>query len=62
MVSTTTMCAQTWVKPTENLPKITFDGVEEEFVPLQTHFHHFLSEHTIDGVHYPLETHLVSTG
>ncbi|KAF5841505.1 alpha carbonic anhydrase [Dunaliella salina] len=45
--------------PTDNLPTITIDGTDMSFTPLQFHFHHFLSEHTINGVHYPLESHIV---
>ena len=48
-----------WTEPNSDLPNITIDGVDEEFIPIQTHFHHFASEHTIDGKIYPLETHLV---
>lgn len=42
-----------------SLPTITIDGTEQTFKPLQVHFHHFSSEHTVDGMAYPLESHLV---
>ena len=42
-----------------NLPSITIDGTSHTFEPLQLHFHHFASEHTVDGKIFPLEMHLV---
>ncbi|KAF5841504.1 carbonic anhydrase [Dunaliella salina] len=42
-----------------SLPTITIDGTEQTFKPLQVHFHHFSSEHTVDGMAYPLESHMV---
>nr|AAO83593.1 carbonic anhydrase [Dunaliella salina] len=49
-----------WDAPTSgNLPTIMIDGTEQRFQPIQLHFHHFASEHTINGQLYPLEAHLV---
>nr|AAP33144.1 duplicated carbonic anhydrase [Dunaliella salina] len=45
--------------PTNNLPTVNIDGNDESFRPIQLHFHHFSSEHTVDGMIYPLEAHLV---
>nr|AFK94156.1 duplicated carbonic anhydrase [Dunaliella viridis] len=45
--------------PTNNLPTISINGNEESFRPIQLHFHHFSSEHTVGGMIYPLEAHLV---
>eukprot|EP00983_Pelagomonas_calceolata_P082573 1155964-Pelagomonas_calceolata.AAC.4 len=42
-----------------SLPTITIGEVEHKFTPLQVHFHHFASEHTVDGMEYPLEAHVV---
>jgi carbonic anhydrase len=36
-------------------------GMSEEFEVLEFHFHH-KSEHTIEGVHYDLEMHIVHIG
>ncbi|KAF5828547.1 carbonic anhydrase [Dunaliella salina] len=41
------------------LPTISIDGTERSFRPIQVHWHFFLSEHTVDGIHYPLEGHIV---
>jgi carbonic anhydrase len=40
--------------------KTFWDGSEAKFVPLQFHFH-APSEHTIGGLHYDLEMHVVHT-
>ncbi|KAF5842846.1 carbonic anhydrase [Dunaliella salina] len=42
-----------------SLPTIRIDGTDRSFRPIQVHWHFFLSEHTVDGVHYPLEGHIV---
>nr|ACL31663.1 carbonic anhydrase 2 [Dunaliella viridis]ACL31665.1 carbonic anhydrase 2 [Dunaliella viridis] len=44
-------------KPQIRIPK-SADSLKT-FTPLQLHFHHFLSEHTVNGKHFPLEAHLV---
>nr|1Y7W_A Chain A, Halotolerant alpha-type carbonic anhydrase (dCA II) [Dunaliella salina]1Y7W_B Chain B, Halotolerant alpha-type carbonic anhydrase (dCA II) [Dunaliella salina] len=49
----------TFDQPAANLPTIEIGGTTKSFVPIQFHFHHFLSEHTINGIHYPLELHIV---
>lgn len=45
--------------PTEDLPTISVDGKEEAFKPIQLHFHHFVSEHAMDGQYFAAESHLV---
>nr|P54212.1 RecName: Full=Carbonic anhydrase; AltName: Full=Carbonate dehydratase [Dunaliella salina] len=45
--------------PDEDLPQLTIGGVVHTFKPVQIHFHHFASEHAIDGQLYPLEAHMV---
>lgn len=41
--------------------QLTFaDGEQAQFTPAQLHFHS-PSEHTVDGVHYDLEMHIVHT-